>query len=274
MRLRHLHLPSLTTYSNALTLQDNLISKHLRYLESKRWQISSNDSVQSSSPLPILLTLEHTPVYTLGRRAHSITAYQRAFLRAEGKAEVFNSPRGGLETFHGPGQLIAYPLLDLRQHKLGLRTYVWMLEETVIRLLEGYNIKAVRTADPGVWMPGGERKIASLGVSVRRSVTRFGVGLNVSDKNGWLEWGFGRITACGLPGKQATNVQKETEGVLSKEDFLQSQDKRVWSNIEDVAREYASHFVQVLGKTTGKDIMYGEEELRSYEKIISGQEDD
>lgn len=166
-------------------------------------------------PVPTCFTLEHEPVYTLGRRAHAtVSSEQREFLRAAGTAEVIESERGGLETFHGPGQLVAYPVLGLRYHGLTLRNYVQILEDTIIKVLAKWDIQGIRTKDPGVWMPGGERKIASLGVSIRKGITKFGIGLNVIDvpkdtESGWLRWGFGKITACGLVGKNATWMERE-----------------------------------------------------------------
>lgn len=264
MRLKHVHLPGLTSYARALSLQNVLIEQHIQFkaflstLKSvsesssnitakkaelrsawahgqldeqlSKWRIlpghdeSARERLQDGPmpfellddpPVPVVLTLEHEPVYTLGRRAHAtVSEEQREFLRADGAVEVVESERGGLETFHGPGQLVAYPVLGLSYHRLGLRTYVQMLEETTVKVLAKWDIAGIRTKDPGVWMPGGERKIASLGISVRRGVTKFGMGLNVVNvpkdaDSGWLRWGFGRITACGLEGKEVTWMEKE-----------------------------------------------------------------
>ena len=126
-------------------------------------------------------------------------------------AEVQETLRGGQITFHGPGQLVIYPILDLKSIKsalwpkgLSVRCYVNLLEETTIRVLSHYKLKGIRTSNPGVWIDE-DKKIAALGVHLRRNVTSYGVGLNISTD---LRW-FDRIVACGLEGKQTTSLQNE-----------------------------------------------------------------
>jgi lipoate-protein ligase B len=126
-------------------------------------------------------------------------------------AEVQETLRGGQITFHGPGQLVIYPILDLKSIKsslwpkgLSVRCYVNLLEETTIKVLSHYNLKGIRTSNPGVWIDE-DKKIAALGVHLRRNVTSYGVGLNISTD---LRW-FDRIVACGLEGKQTTSLQNE-----------------------------------------------------------------
>ena len=147
-----------------------------------------------------LLLLEHPPVYTLGRGADP-----RFAVGAEaGSIPVVRAQRGGQVTYHGPGQLVGYPILALREHRPDVRWYVRTLEEVVIDALGDVGISARRVAGlPGVWV--GERKIASIGVAIRRWVTWHGFALNVgSDLSG-----FAAITPCGIAGVRMTSIACE-----------------------------------------------------------------
>jgi lipoate-protein ligase B len=112
--------------------------------------------------------------------------------------------RGGQTTFHGPGQLVAYPIVDLRIHKLSPRCYVAMLEKSLIATCARHSIKAMTTENTGVWTSEDD-KIAAIGVHMRRNITSHGVGLNVNTDLWW----FDRIVACGLEGKRATSFVKQ-----------------------------------------------------------------
>jgi lipoate-protein ligase B len=152
-----------------------------------------------------LLLLEHPPVYTLGRNsaAHHML-YAEDFLRAQG-ATVEHNERGGEVTFHGPGQLVAYPIILLREDERSLSDLVWRLEEVVIRTLATFGITARREpGERGVWV--GVRKIASLGLSVRRWVVMHGVALNVDPD---LRY-FSYINPCGHAGLAMTSIRLET----------------------------------------------------------------
>jgi lipoyl(octanoyl) transferase len=139
--------------------------------------------------------LEHPPVYTLGRAAlpeHVLDA---------GTIPVVRTDRGGQVTYHGPGQLVVYPLLDLRRRNLGIKHLVQLLEECVIELLAGYAIRARRRPGaPGVYVDGA--KIAALGLRVRRGCSYHGLSLNVD-----MDLApFGRINPCGFPGLSVTQL--------------------------------------------------------------------
>jgi lipoyl(octanoyl) transferase len=139
--------------------------------------------------------LEHPPVYTLGRAAlpeHVLDA---------GTIPVVRTDRGGQVTYHGPGQLVVYPLLDLRRRNLGIKHLVQLLEECVIELLAGYAIRARRRPGaPGVYVDGA--KIAALGLRVRRGCSYHGLSLNVD-----MDLApFGRINPCGYPGLSVTQL--------------------------------------------------------------------
>ena len=156
-----------------------------------------------------LLLVEHRPVYTLGKSGKSENLLVgRAYLESLG-AEFFHIDRGGDITFHGPGQLVGYPILDLEQIGIGLRSYIEALEEAAIRTVAHYGIVAGRMAGAsGVWIeePGrAPRKICAIGVRSSRFVTMHGFGLNVSTD---LEW-FSRINPCGFVDRGVTSIEKE-----------------------------------------------------------------
>lgn len=200
MLLRHIHLPSLTTYTNASNIQDRLVRHFLAHKASPS---------TIPAPTPTILTAQFHPVYTCGRREiGSVSPEQRAYLTEQtpwGKAEFHEALRGGQTTFHGPGQLVAYPIVDLKRHGFSARCYVHALENAVIRTCATYGLPTARTENPGVWTADGEKKVCALGVHLRRNVSSHGVGLNLSTELGW----FGRIVACGLEGKGTTSLLGE-----------------------------------------------------------------
>jgi lipoyl(octanoyl) transferase len=139
--------------------------------------------------------LEHPPVYTLGLNG------SLAHVLAPGDIPVVHVDRGGQVTYHGPGQLVVYPLVDLRRAKVGIRELVCMLEKAVIDTLARYDIEAsTRPGAPGVYVDG--RKIASLGLRVRRGCSYHGLAFNVAMD---LE-PFSRINPCGYAGLEVTQV--------------------------------------------------------------------
>ncbi|KAF2103998.1 lipoate-protein ligase-like protein B [Rhizodiscina lignyota] len=195
MRLRHISLPGLVSYSHAADIQQRIV----------RTFLSHKANPSTKAPDPVIITAQFNPVYTCGRREiGTVTAEQQDFLRAGGKAEFFEALRGGQTTFHGPGQLVAYPIVDLRRHGLTPRTYVCLLEKTLIATCARYDIKAMTTENTGVWTTP-EKKIAAIGVHLRRNITSHGIGLNVNTDLWW----FNRIVACGLEGKKTTTFAEE-----------------------------------------------------------------
>ena len=149
-----------------------------------------------------LLLLEHPPVITIGRAGHAANILiPREALAARG-VEVFEIERGGDVTYHGPGQLLGYPILNLRALDEDVVRFVRLLEATLIRVLETFGIEAARRRGyPGVWV--GEAKIAAIGVAVKRKVTMHGFALNVDPDLGH----FALINPCGL-GKPVTSVAR------------------------------------------------------------------
>ncbi|MGD8380422.1 MAG: lipoyl(octanoyl) transferase LipB [Gammaproteobacteria bacterium] len=141
--------------------------------------------------------LEHPPVFTLGLNG------KREHVLAAGDIPVIDIDRGGQVTYHGPGQLVVYPLLDLKRRRLGVRQLVMALEQAVIDTLAGYGIEALARRDaPGVYVEG--RKIASLGLRVRRGCSYHGLAFNVGMD---LE-PFQRINPCGYAGLEVTQVSE------------------------------------------------------------------
>ncbi|MBE2204263.1 MAG: lipoyl(octanoyl) transferase LipB [Chthoniobacterales bacterium] len=157
----------------------------------------------------VLLLLEHEPVYTIGRtRDHSS-------LRDSLPHPVVETNRGGQATFHGPGQLVGYPLLDLNRRGRDLHNYLRFLEEFLIRLCAEYGAEAERREGlTGVWM--GRKKIASLGVGVRKWVTMHGFALNVQAVS--LP-AFLHITPCGIAGVEMTCLEDASGRRISLEDI-------------------------------------------------------
>jgi lipoate-protein ligase B len=155
----------------------------------------------------LLLLLEHEPTVTMGRgtRPESLPL-SPAELSRRGLT-VMEVERGGDVTWHGPGQLVGYPILDLQSHRPDLHWYLRQLEETVIAGLDAMGIAASRNPGyTGVWTR--DRKIASIGVHVRQWVTTHGFALNV---NNALD-GFGLIVPCGIEGVEMTSVERELGG--------------------------------------------------------------
>nr|MBC7244840.1 lipoyl(octanoyl) transferase LipB [Chloroflexota bacterium] len=152
----------------------------------------------------ILILLEHEPVITLGRTGDPSHILASADELREAGIVVHRVERGGDVTYHGPGQLVGYPILHLEAHHLGVSDYMHALEDVLIRTLHDFGLSAYRrTGIIGVWV--GERKIAALGARVERGVTYHGFALNVAPN---LEH-FALIVPCGLTDASVTSMQRE-----------------------------------------------------------------
>jgi lipoyl(octanoyl) transferase len=158
---------------------------------------------QGAIPDTIVL-LEHPPVVTLGRRTDEAELH----LPEQTEVEVVETDRGGKSTYHGPGQLVCYPILDLTRHGRDVKQYVRDLEQALIATLEHFDVAGERIDGlTGVWLTRPPRKIASIGVHVTRWVTTHGYALNVNlDPAPFTEW----ITACGLEDAMFTTIARET----------------------------------------------------------------
>lgn len=148
-----------------------------------------------------LILVEHNPVYTIGIRTAPYPDQEIQRLEALG-AEFHKTNRGGLITFHGPGQLVCYPILNLRDFGCTVKKYVCLLEKTIIEVCRKYEIKAATTEDTGIWV--GNRKICAIGIHASR-ITSHGLALNCNTD---LQW-FNNIVPCGLVGKGVTSISDE-----------------------------------------------------------------
>jgi lipoyl(octanoyl) transferase len=150
-----------------------------------------------------VLLLEHTPVITLGRR----TGEGELHVPHEAEVDIVETDRGGKSTYHGPGQLVCYPILDLTRHGQDVKRYCRDLEEAVIRTLAPYGVDATRIEGlTGIWLQAPPRKIASIGIHISKWVTTHGYALNVDlDPAPFTDW----ITACGIEDAAFTTIASE-----------------------------------------------------------------
>ncbi len=178
----------------------------IAYAEATELQEKLRAALRAGDGPEAFLLLEHPPVYTLGRnaRAEDLLADPRS-LAARG-IEVHRSNRGGQITYHGPGQLVGYPILDLNPDQRDVRRYIRDLQEVLIGVLAHYGIDARARTQPetGVWV--GERKIASFGVHLSRWLTTHGFALNVTTDLSY----FGGIVPCGLAGVEMCSIESLT----------------------------------------------------------------
>ena len=194
-----LELPGLTPYGEAVALQRALA-----------------EDVKAGARPDTVILLEHEPVVTLGRRTDEAAELH---LPDDVEVDVVETNRGGKSTYHGPGQLVCYPILDLNRHGRDLRKYVRDLERAIVRTIAAFGLEATTLEGlTGVWMPPsgglGPRKIASIGVHASRWVTTHGYALNVDlDPAPFTEW----ITACGLEDAQFTTMSAELGRPLAVE---------------------------------------------------------
>lgn len=208
-----------TEYGNALELQKRVFD---RLLEAKK---NGKEEEQE------ILLLEHPHVYTLGRSGNENNLLVNPdFLRSIG-AEYYRTGRGGDITYHGYGQLVGYPILDLEKLGLGMKGYIELMEQAVIDTLAHYGIDAGRLAGAaGVWITknGPARKICAIGVKTSRYVTMHGFALNITTD---LRY-FSHINPCGFTDKGVTSIEKETG---------------LRPSLEDAARLFAEHFCRYAG---------------------------
>jgi lipoate-protein ligase B len=165
----------------------------------------------------VVLLLEHPPVFTTGyfRGEEDIVVPSEALVREN--LAVFRSNRGGRITYHGPGQLVCYPVLDLKENGIGVHKYVWRLEEVVVKTLLIFDIHAHRREKyRGVWV--GEKKVCSLGIHVSRHVTMHGLALNVNNDLRYFEY----IKPCGIGGRPMTSVSRILRKTVTVSSVIES----------------------------------------------------
>ena len=182
------------------------------YLEAWELQRSLAKEVQQGSLPDTVVLLEHPPVITTGRR----TDENEVHVPEGSEVEVVETDRGGKSTYHAPGQLVCYPILDLNRHGRDVRKYCRDLEEAVIRTIAAFDLAATRLEGlTGVWLERPPRKICSIGVHISRWVTTHGYALNVDlDPAPFTSW----ITACGLEDAAFTTMARELGRPLTVEE--------------------------------------------------------
>src|SRR5205809_817442 len=175
------------------------------YLEARDLQRSLAAAVSQGAIPDTILLLEHPPVITLGRR----TEAGEVHVPEGAGVEIVETDRGGKSTYHGPGQLVCYPIFDLTRHGQDVKRYCRDLEEALIRTLAPLGVDATRIEGlTGIWLEGPPRKIASIGIHISKWVTTHGYALNVDlDPAPFTDW----ITACGLEDAAFTTIARELE---------------------------------------------------------------
>ncbi len=179
--------------------------RRMGFEEAFRLQLELRDRcIESGGALNFLMLVEHPPTISIGRSGSRSDVLVSGEALAEMGVHVAETNRGGEVTFHGPGQLVAYPIIHLGRHGRDLHRYLRSLEAWLVRLCHGYGLEA-RGRDPqtGVWV--GPRKIASIGIAVRRWVAYHGVALNVDVD---LDH-FRLIVPCGMPQAEITSLAQE-----------------------------------------------------------------
>lgn len=207
------------SYKKAWDYQENLFKE---LLQAKKNEVISDN---------YLLFCEHPPVFTLGKSgAETNLLMSQEFLQKH-NIEYFKSNRGGDITFHGPGQIVGYPILDLEQFDMGVKQYIHAMEEVIIKTLKDYNIESERLeGSTGVWldtMGENPRKICAIGVKASRYVTMHGFAFNINTN---MEY-YGYINPCGITDKTVTSLQNELGKSI---------------DLEEVKAKLKNYFVEVF----------------------------
>ncbi|MFN8286158.1 MAG: lipoyl(octanoyl) transferase LipB [Chitinophagales bacterium] len=207
----------LKPYGEVLQLQEQLFNANL--------QAKENNATTANT----LILCQHYPVFTLGKsgKRENILVSDE-----EMNAEFYKINRGGDVTFHGPGQLVAYPIVDVDSLGIGLARYIELLEETIIHSLLPYKLHAERIKDAaGIWLRnnGNDRKICAIGVRASRHITMHGLAMNVNTDLSY----FNKIVPCGLQDKGVTSLQKEL-GRLQDFDAYKQQFIKDFEKVFDV----------------------------------------
>jgi lipoyl(octanoyl) transferase len=179
------------------------------YREAWSLQRAVAEAVAQGAIPDTVLLLEHPPVVTLGRR----TEEGELHIPEGADVEIVETDRGGKSTYHGPGQLVCYPIFDLNRHGLDVKKYCRDLEEALIRTLAPLGLEATGIEGlTGIWLERPPRKIASIGVHISKWITTHGYALNVDlDPAPFTDW----ITACGIEDAQFTTIARELERPVS-----------------------------------------------------------
>ena len=195
-------------------------------------------AVSEGSEPDTVLFLEHPPTVTLGRR----TDPGELHVPDDADVAIVETDRGGKSTYHAPGQLVCYPILDLTRHGQDVKRYCRDLEETLIRTLASFAVEATRLEGlTGVWLESPPRKIASIGIHLTKWISTHGYALNVDlDPAPFTDW----ITACGLDGYQFTSIARELGRPLSVEE-VRPVAWRAFEEVFDVAFDEVAARAQI-----------------------------
>ena len=221
-------------YQAAWDYQEELLAKNVE-IKSLKWRNEGDEhnvAIETDAQTTHhLLLVEHPPVYTLGKSGkieHVLISDEE---RKKNDLGFYKINRGGDITFHGPGQIVAYPILDLEKFYTDIGKYMRSLEEVIIKTLADYGLKGDRSAgETGVWLDPGikgrERKICAIGIRCSRWITMHGLAFNVNTN---LDY-FNNIIPCGIVNKQVTSLKRE----LNKEMDIEEVKEKVKRNFEKV----------------------------------------
>lgn len=195
--------------------------KRKNYKDTLKIQERLRKQVLINSYKESLILVEHDHVYTLGKNANSRNILNEV-------CEVIKTERGGDVTYHGPGQLVAYPIIDLKKRQIGVKTYVQQIEQLISKTLEEYGLSThVPRQETGVWV--NDRKIASIGIHISKGVTMHGLAINVNTNLSY----FDNIISCGIDGVKMTSLYKELG-------------KKIPMN--DIKKQLVNNFKQIFNK--------------------------
>ena len=200
----------LVGYKEAWDYQEGLLQQNVRIKAEARARHDAGDVAAMPGTVHHLLFLEHLPVLTLGKSGHEENVLISQAEMEQAGIQYFKTNRGGDITFHGPGQLVGYPILDLEKFYTDIGRYLRNLEEVIIRTMAMYGLQGHRSpGETGVWLDPGvkgqERKICAMGVRCSRWITMHGFAFNINTN---LDY-FHHIIPCGIRNKQVTSMQRE-----------------------------------------------------------------
>ena len=192
--------------------------KRKNYQDTLKIQESLREQVLSNPSYEYLILVEHEHVYTLGKNANSSNILNKA-------CDIIQTDRGGDVTYHGPGQLVVYPIINLKKRKIGVKSYVKMIEQLISNTLMYYGLEThVPIKETGVWVE--DKKIASIGIHVSRGVTMHGLAVNINTDLSY----FDNIISCGIEGVKMTTIDKE----LGKKIAMNDIKKQLISNFNKI----------------------------------------
>lgn len=246
--LRHLNFTKVLPYAKGQQVQEQFrdanvqFKRMMRKISLKKREMDSKEllmndyeaellaNIVSAKPGPTLLSFQFDPVFTGGRREKDRVSEANVQALKSLGYDFAQTNRGGEITFHNPGQLVLYPILDLQDFdQLTVRCLVSKLEEAVVNTLNKFGVQGQRTNNTGVWV-NEDTKISSIGLSLTRSITSHGVSINVCNEIPPIE--RANMVFCGLPGKRQTTLKEQIDGDIS---------------VDTVAREFSRQLAKALG---------------------------